>query len=434
MPPKDRRPHGTGSVARDHGARHGCPPVDPATKARPEHACRAPWVGSYEAGWTTKGVRARRRVKAPTEKECRVRLLAAMRQADQAAPTVGARPTVHSWAGDWLAITVTTQRPSTWATNRSAIRRWIDPTIGKRKLEDLTPRDVRSVARAVRAAGMAGSTAVRAHAVLMWMLKDAIREGHKVPPAVLLVEGPGVGESDRDAIPLDDALAILAVASSRPDASRWVAALLQGMRPAECRGLTWRCVDFERHEIDVSWQLKALPYVVARDRTSGFRIPDDYTVRQVQGATHLVRPKTERGRRIIPMIPVMEAALLAWKAAAPRSKVGLVWPDADGGPRDDKDDRAAWAGLTDVARVACVDDDDQGRRYALYEARHTAAVLLRASGAEDEDITAILGHSSILSSRAYLHATSESTRHALEGVAQRLRLTVELPPGSGAGG
>jgi len=423
MASRTRRPHGTGSVFREHAARYGCPPIDPATRTRPEHACRAPWVGSYEAGWTPAGTRARRRVKAPTEREARVRLLAAIRQADAAAPTVGARPTVHSWATQWLERTVAEQRPKTWANNRTAVRRWIDPAIGRKRLDALTPADVRTVGRAVLAAGLRPSTATRAHAVLLWLLKDAVREGHKVPPSVLLVQAPGPGETDRDALPIDDALAVLEVASRAPDASRWLAALLQGMRPAECLGLTWGCIDFEAHRIDVSWQLRALPYRVRYDRASGFRIPDGYAARQVYGALHLVRPKTTSGLRIIPMIPVMEAALLAWREVAPPSPASLVWAGARGRPRDEDDDRDAWRALTDAARVARVDDDGQGRRYALYEARHTAAVLLRASGASDEDITAILGHASILSSRAYLHASTDSTRAALERVAERLRLT-----------
>src|SRR5690606_9133917 len=123
-----------------------------------------------------------------------------------------------------------------------------------------------------------------------------------------------------------------------PDASRWVAALLQGMRPAECLGLTWDAIDFDRDTIDVSWQLKPLPYRIPRDRDSGFRHPPDYTVRHLQGAHHLVRPKTGRGKRMVPLVPWMRAALLDWRDRAPASPHGLVWPGEDGGPRIDKDD------------------------------------------------------------------------------------------------
>src|SRR5690606_17940557 len=160
---------------------------------------------------------------------------------------------------------------------------------------DLTPADVRAVTRAILVAGREPSTARRAQVVLEWMLRDAVREGHHVPERVFLVEGPSAGENDRDAIPLPDVRAILEVASRDADGSRWFAAFLQGLRPSERRALRWSMVDFDAGLIDVSWQLRALPYNVPRDRASGFRVPTGYTARQVKGAVHLVRPKTESG-------------------------------------------------------------------------------------------------------------------------------------------
>ncbi len=244
-----------------------------------------------------------------------------------------------------------------------------------------------------------------------------------MPPAALLVDGPGVGESDRDTIDFDDAMAILKAAADLPDRSRWVAALLQGMRPAECLGLTWSAINWTKGQVDVSWQLKALPYNITHDRSSGFRVPTGYVARQVYGAVHLVRPKTTSGRRIIPLVPWMRTSLQEWRAVAPHSPAGLVWPRPDGMPRDPAADRAAWYALTDLEQVARLDDDQQGRRYVLYEARHTTATLLAEAGVPEATIVAIMGHASILSTRAYLHSSSSAKRSALDDVATRLGLT-----------
>lgn len=398
-----RRAHGTGSVYYD--------------------AVRDRWIGSVELGWTRTGTRRRKRVVGRTEREARTKIRALLREADESETTVvGAKPTIHSWAEQWLTITQTRLRPTTWATNRSCVRAWIVPTIGHRRLDALTPADIRAVTRAVTAAGRAPSTAVRAQAVLERMLREAIMEGHTVPQRVLMVDGPAPGEHDRDAIPLPDALALLGAAAQRRDASRWVAALLQGMRPAECLGLTWDCVDLAAGVIDVSWQLKPLPYRVPRDRESGFRVPDGYTARRLAGALHLVRPKTASGRRLIPIVPWMASALEQWQADGPRSPHDLVWPRLDGRPQTDASDRGEWVRLQDVAQVARV-DGEEGRRYALYEARHTTATLLREAGVDDQTITAIMGHATILSTRAYLHTSSTRTRAALDQVAERLGLT-----------
>jgi len=397
------RPKGTGSVYEDKA--------------------RGRWIGTYEDGWTPRGTRRRRRVYGKTEAAAKRALAAALREVRSDDDAAAGRPTVKRWADTWLDATAHDLRPTTWATNRSAVTRWIVPTIGHKRLDRLTPADVRAVTRAILDAGRSTATARRAQAVLEKMLRDAIREGHAVPDRALMVVGPEASENDRDAIPLDDAAALLLAAKGTPDESRWICAFAQGMRQAECLGLTWDALDFEAGEIDVSWQLKALPYKVPRDRSSGFRVPDGFTARQVRGALHLVRPKTAKGRRVIPMVEGVAKALLGWRQDAPESPAGLVWPRPDGNPRTDADDRDAWYALQDAAKVRHA----SGRYYSVHECRHSTAMLLRAAGHPDETITAILGHASILSTRAYLHSTATGRREAMAGVAQRLGIGAAAP-------
>lgn len=380
------------------------------------------WVATMDVGWTERGTRRRRSAVRSTKSAANAALremLADARSKESA--KVGGKPTVKTWAEQWLEAEALDNRPTTWQTSSSQVRRWIVPTIGHRRLERLRPDDRHALTRAMHQAGLAQSTINRAQAVLASMLRAAILAGHHVPAGVLAVKGSKEAESDRDAIPLEDALAILAVASRRPDASRWAAAMLQGMRPAECRGLTWDRVDLAGGTIDVSWQCKPLPYNTPRDRSSGFRVPTGYVARQVHGAHHLVRPKTAKGRRIIPLVPWMADALTTWRELAPVSPAGLVWPRPDGTPRPDDEDRAAWFDLCDTAQVASV-DGTQGRRYTLYEARHTTATLLRQAGVDEETIKAIMGHATILSTKAYLHTDEARTRAALQAVASRLAL------------
>ena len=426
------RPHGTGSITRKHEARYGCPPAVKSLNdegkvrwTRPVHSCSAPWMGTVEVGWTARGGRRRKAVIGRTKPEVQRKIRDALREAkEREAPRVGGKPTVKSWADTWLKMSEKRDRPTTHQAHVSQVRNWIVPVLGQRRLESLSPADIRALEDAMSDAGRSVATVARARSVLSKMLRDALLEGHPIPAAAFAVERvTPPKDTGRDAMPFDDAVAVLDVARTEKDAPRWVAALLQGLRPAEALGLTWACVDFDNAELDVSWQLKALPYRVARDRSSGFRVPRNYQSRQVDGALHLVRPKTEAGQRIIPLTPWMHAALLEWRDVCPPSRTGLVFPAADGRPRSDKDDRAAWVELQDRARVAYVDADGMGRRFTLYEARHTAATLLRAAGIPDEDIKAILGHATILSTKAYLHRDRARTRAALEKVAERFGLT-----------
>lgn len=120
--------------------------------------------------------RLRRRVKG-TERQARVALrmlLAETADAQQASPT----KTVKAWCDDWLPVHADAVRPTAYATDASAVRLWIVPTIGHRRLAMLTPGDVRAVTSAILAAGRTPATAQRAHIVLKKLLRDAEGEGY----------------------------------------------------------------------------------------------------------------------------------------------------------------------------------------------------------------------------------------------------------------
>lgn len=373
------------------------------------------WVGTIEAGWTKTGARRRITVTAKTEAEAKAKLKKRQRDLTRGDDTTSGRTTVKAWADEWIAATARTARPSTHTTDVGAVRKWIVPTIGHRRLDHLRPADRREVAEAIRAEH-ATSTARRYDGVLVRMLKAAQAEGHAVPPNVLGVRAPLPNPHDRQAMSMAEAMAVLEVVSARADGSRWVAALVQGMRPAECLGLTWPEVDDEM--LTVSWQLQALPYIDKRDRGKGFRVPDGYEARQVDRSLHLVRPKSAAGWRTIPLVPWMASTLAAWRDVAPQSPHGLVWPAHDGSPRRKPDDVAEWH---DIQRLAGV-QHPSGRPYHRHEIRHTTATLLMELGIPESVRIAIMGHSSIAVTRGYEHADRAMALRALEQVAGRLQL------------
>lgn len=373
------------------------------------------WVAAIEAGWTQRGTRRRITVSGRTKIECKQKLRAKERElliSGTPGEGVGAGVTVKTWSERWLTLHAREVRPAAYSADRSQVAHWIVPTIGHKRLAHLSPGDVRAVRRAVLDGGRAIGTAKRAHAVLMKMLRDAAAEGHAVPTNVLGVRARANDSRSagrRDVIDAADAVRLLAAAEREPDGARWAFALLEGMRPAEVLGLTWSAVDLDARTVTIEWQLKRLPYKVARDRSSGFRVPDGYEARHLHDAVHLVRPKTDSGFRVIPLLEPVAAALETWRGLAPKSPHDLVFPDARGLGRDDKADRAAWVTLQDVAQVARV-DGTIGSRYDLYECRHTTATLLLAGGVDSATIVAIMGHASILSTKAYLHSDVERAR------------------------
>jgi hypothetical protein len=77
------------------------------------------------------------------------------------------------------------------------------------------------------------------------------------------------------------------------------------MRQGEALGLTWPMVDLDAESLTISWQLQSLRYNEPRKPSSGFRIPDGYEARQLKGTLHLVRPKSAKGWRVIPLVEWM---------------------------------------------------------------------------------------------------------------------------------
>ena len=378
------------------------------------------WVGTIEAGWSSRGTRRRITVTDRDKQRAWDKFQARRKEVKLEGLTpegVRAGASVESWMREWLEGRRCTVRPKTSALEESMSRTWIVPVLGRRKLAGLGPQDMRALTTAITSAGRSTTTAQTAQRILQQALRAAVVEGHQVPQRAIIAPAPRRAAPTRAAIPEADAIRLLDHAAGTPDAARWVAALLQGMRQGEVLGLTWECVDLEAGTVDVSWQLQALRYL---DRASGtFVMPDGYEARRVWGALHLVRPKTRSGYRVIPLVPWMRAAL-ADLAAAPRSPTGLVWYDLarPERPRTSEADRAAWRRLQAEAGVARAD----GRPYVLHEARHTTATLLLGAGVDPEVIKAIMGHSDIVTTHGYQHVSTDMSRAALERVAERLRL------------
>ena len=305
----------------------------------------------------------------------------------------------------------------------------------------ITVTDLRKMEAGMRQAGRSTTSIRYVRLILHRVLKAAIVEGHRIPDSVMLAPKPKAAASTREAIPAADAAALLKAATEKDtwlplpdstslptqrarrlateqDASRWVAALLQGMRQGECLGLTWDRIDLDAGTLTVDRQLVEMTAAEDVDGTDGVvyeHLVDGY---------YLGPTKTKAGARVLPLVPWMSAALAAWRDQCPTSPYGLVWPRPDGGPWSKKDDRLAWRALQDVAGV----HKDDGGYYLVHEARHSTATLLMAAGVPATVVIAIMGHTAITTSMGYQHADLDQARQALEAVAPRLGLTSTPTP------
>jgi integrase len=403
-----RTNYGDGSIHQHHVK--GCPKT-------PRCGCK--WRGVMDVGVTERGTRRRVTVTASTEAEARRRLRDRAAERKRAMVTAAdTRATVASWGPKWLEIREQTVRPKTFESDRTAVRKYIVPTLGRVRLVDLTPRHMRDLEAAARRAGL--PTAIRAHAAMKTMLRDAIAEGHAVPGSILTVARPGKtivkkARPKREALTLPHTLAVLRQAAQLPDGARWFVALMTGARQGEVLGLEWDRVDLERGLLNISWQLQPLAYCERFDRLSGFRVPHDYEARHLVGRFHLVRPKTVGSERWVPMLPLVQHSLAAWRDVAPPNPHGLVFARSDGWPIDKADDAILWRELQDAAGVK----HRTGRYYFGHEARNTAATFIGAGG-DPAALMALLGHNSYATTQGYITAREDAMRAALGNLERAL--------------
>jgi integrase len=248
------------------------------------------------------------------------------------------RETVKGWSDRYLEMRLRDLSPKGYNAAASPLRRWVVPTIGRKRLDQLTPADLRAVADAQRnALGKDGkpdprkpATIEATHRAMMTMLRYAVREGYTIPARVMEAKPPPkAGKSDRIGMTVPEGLACIEQASALPDGTRWLVTLLYGMRQGECLGLTWDAIDFEAGEfgeIRIEWQLQALPYIDRKNKRAGFRVPVGYEARHLIDSYHLVRPKSRQGYRVAPLLPPIRDALLRWREWRQSTRTGSCGP------------------------------------------------------------------------------------------------------------
>lgn len=387
------------------------------------------WRGSFEVGYTASGGRRRLSVTAPTKELCKKRLHDKMQEISLSGASTHSRsnPNVKQWILEWLDARAHSVRPKTWKAEDGALRKHIIPTIGHKKLTELSADDIRDVHKAMRTAGLSSSFIAYTQRIFQQTLKDAASEGHRVPTGVIMMKRPTQSESDRTAIPLPHAKRMVVIAGQTTgdpkhgiqDGSRWIAALLQGMRQGESLGLQWDKIDFDNHRIIINRQLQELT-----NTRGNIIIPEGTSYEHLEGNYYLAPVKSKKGERVIPMITPMENAFLAWREICPPSPYNLVWPwGPNGGPSGKSQDRRSWRKLLAAAEVPPKKlPSGQEKQYVIHEARNTTASLLLAAGIAPLIIQQILGHASIITSEGYMAVTDEQTRAALEAVGTMLGL------------
>jgi len=368
-------------------------------------------------------------------------------------PTTG--QTLESWLRVWFnTIAVKQNRPTTQKTWRSVIENHIIPSIGRVQLAKLTPAHVRKMEDDIAAKGLQ-PTAVLAYSILSRALEYALREGRVTSKVTDRADAPRKARPNLAVLTPLDGLKVLQAVTGDPEngvapdrlASRWWAALLTGARQGEVLGIE---LDRVGDDLDLSWQLQRLSWEHGCGDPTGaddegkrkwpcgkkrgtdcpdrkLTAPADWEHRHLTGGLYLSRPKSDAGKRPIPLVDPLRAIIekrietiaadnepnphgLLWTADPKKDKRGRTLP-LDGSPIDPRNDLAAWHAVLERAGALKV---------PLHGARHTAASLLLEANVPEPIIMKILGHSSYAVSMGYMNVDRRQLAEAMSSMSARM--------------
>lgn len=370
------------------------------------------------------GKRRRKTIRSKDKKTALAKLREAQRELARAGDLETRPMTVEAWMNEWFASIATPKiRPRTAKTYRSLIDREIIPTIGATKLDKLTPDQVRQMNNGIITKGLSSTTALQVHRILAVALKYAEREGKVTRNVATLIDAPKKVTRELQALDLDEGLRVIESVSTDPLGSLWAAVLLTGAREGELLGLQ---IDRVRevaalgqlHKVlDFSWQLQRFiwdhgcagrigvdqngrsTFECGRFRGSDcprrkVNVPADHESRNLVGGLWLSRPKSKKGRRVIPLVEPLASIItnhIASNGHLPNPH-NLVWRREDGSPIDPRDGNRMWHDVLERAGV---------KQVRFHDGRHTTVDLLLLAGVPIEVVQEIVGHSSRAQTEEY---------------------------------
>lgn len=357
------------------------------------------WMGVIQLGYGPTGRPIRKTVSAKSRAEVLKKFKELQRNVDAGLPVPDATITVGRLMESWRQDVLSHQVSKSCADHYMGVaRKHIIPTLGRKKLTDLTTSEVDRLISKKMGEGLSVSTVRRIRSVLAQAIDQGIRWGWVNRNVATLARAPRSVRSEGRTLTVDEARLFLEHLKGHRLETLFTLMLMTGLRRGEALGLKWTDLDTRKGVLTVRRQLQ--------------REDDGLITRDT---------KTKRSRRVInlprPMLDILKVHRKQQETA--RSALGAGWIDsgfifttAIGGPLDPRNL------LRDFKKVCA--DAGLGD-WHLHELRHSAASLMLARGVKLQVVSEVLGHSSIrMTADVYGHILDPDRESAAAAMADVL--------------
>ncbi len=320
--------------------------------------------------------------------------------------------TVGEWLDVWLATYVAPSvRPKTWEGYESIIRVHLRPAIGHIELRDLQTNPVQRLLNQKLASGLSPRTVEMIHTTLKSALKQALTEGLVTRNVAEYAKKPKKDTKEIRVLTLAEMDALIAVALTDRLGPLYLVMMGTGLRIGEVLALEWSNVNLREGSLTVSHA-----FVHTKTPTNSKR---QYILQP---------PKTESGKRLLPLPNDIVTILREWRTtqSAERVLVGTFYTDSDrvfttsiGTPLGQ---RNVARKLTQLAAKASIPHVN------LHALRHTYATRLLETSVHPKVVQELLGHTDIsLTLNTYSHVMPEIKQAAARSLDAILNLRNNVP-------
>lgn len=320
-------------------------------------------------------------------------LRAALAEQDRGLPVTNGRDSVEQYLESWLASARPALRERTWERYEQYVRLHVNPTLGRMRLDKLTPQQLQRLYAERLAAGSSSTTVHHLHATIHKALKQAVRWNLVSRNVADFVDPPRI--SVREMATLSDTQVRTLLDAARGDRleALYVVAVTTGMRQGELLALRWRDVNLESGRAQIRGSMQA-----------------------TKAGLKIVETKTPGSRRQVALSQAARSALTHHRArqAEERLRVGSAWEDNDlvfcnqvGRPIPASHlTMRSFQPLLIRAGLP---------RVRFHDLRHTAATLLLGAGTHAKIVSEMLGHSRIGTTMdLYSHVTPTMQQQAAD--------------------
>lgn len=370
--------------------------IDKVKRARKDGTIVERWRGRVSVGTDPRTGKPRRITLYATKRsELATKIARLQSDASHGIVPSSERMTVAQYMKRWLEdVAAARVRETTRELYRGLSKNHIEPIIGTRRLDALTPQDVQNVLASMQRAGKSERTRTLALIVLRSALDQALRWDLVPRNVAQAVDRPRSVRNEMNVLDRTQVQRFLAAAEGTRYHALYILALTTGMRRGELLGIQWSDVNIEKRTLAVSRSIVTL-----------------------KGAPVVAEPKTAAGRRQIDLPETALRALRSQQAALLAQGLRAspwVFPNEDGGPMSPRNlIRRSFLPLLD--RIVAADAGFP--RIRFHDLRHTAATLMLALGVQPKVVQERLGHASIaVTMDTYSHVMPSMQREAADNI------------------